>query len=279
MGLSVNPVRFHLPKRANLSLLIDNPLGGVDLLMHGQSRLHGWGTYTSPDQTLFFVRGFDPATQRFTYSVNSGFGATRQLGAFGRPVTATLALRFDIGPSRESQTLTQLLDRGRKNSEPRVTAAFLKGTYGSGGVVNPLSQLLRDGDQIHLDGAQADSLAAMNVLFTAALDSIWTAFSMHAAALPDKYDQGDAFAQYRRAREASVDLLVAIAPSVRQLLSNEQRRQLSPAVASFLDARYLAAIRSGTEGNSATGPFGSAAWVGAGGASTGVRTDVIRSQP
>jgi hypothetical protein len=279
MGLSLNSPRFHLPQRANVSLLIDNPLGGADLLLHGASRLHGWGTYASPDRTLYYVRGFDPATQRFRYSVNSRFGATTDLGAFGRPVTVTLAVRVDIGPARERQTLTQLLDRGRKNSETRATSALLKAAYGSGGIVNPLSQLLRDGDRIHLDGAQADSLAAMNVAFMAALDSIWSGFSERAAALPAEYDQSDVYTDYRRAREASVDHLILIAPRVTRLLTGEQTRQLSPTVARFLDPHYLAGIRAGTLGNSAAGPFGTAAWVTEGSTSTGIRTDVIRSRP
>ncbi len=39
-----------------------------------------------------------------------------------------------------------------------------------------------------------------------------------------------------------------MAPSLRGVLSAEQRRKLPPIVASHLDQRYLASIRSGTMG-------------------------------
>jgi hypothetical protein len=278
MGLSLNPVRFHLPQRASVGVLIDNPLAAADVLLHGENGLHGWGSYARPDPTLLFVQGFDQLTKQYRYGVNSNFGSTRQLGSFGRPITVTLTVRLDIGPSRERQTLTQLLDRGRTNAEPRVTEEYLKAAFGNGGIVNPLSQLLRDGDRIHLDGAQADSFATMNLAFTGALDSLWAEFAATAAAVPVRYDQGEVYARYRRARRASVDLLIAIAPRIKRILTAEQQRQLAPAVAMYLEPRYLAGIRSGSEGNSAAGPFGSAAWAVAGG--SGVqRVDIIRSRP
>ena len=153
-------------------------------------------------------------------------------------------------------------------------------TYdGNGGVVNPLSQLIRDGDKIHLDGPQADYVANMNLAFTGALDSVWTDFATYASLVPVGYNQGEVYAQYKRARRASIDLLIAIAPRIRRILTGEQQRLLSPAVASFLEPRYLAAIRDGSEGNSPAGPFGSAAWAGAGSTGTGQRTDIIRTRP
>jgi hypothetical protein len=259
--------------------VIDNPLGAADLLLHGADGLHGWGSYARPDQTLLFVRGFDAATREYRYAVNSNFGSTRQLGAFGRPVTATLTLRLDIGPSRERQGLTELLDRGRRNDQPRVSGALLKAMFGSGGFVNPLAQMLRDGERIHLDGAQADSLAAMNVALTGALDSVWTSFGSYAANLPDEYDQGEVYARYRQARRASDDVLIAMVPRIRRVLSDAQQRQLAPGVARYLDTRYLAAIRAGSEGNTTAGPFASGAWPAATSGGTGRRTDIIITRP
>jgi hypothetical protein len=84
------------------------------------------------------------------------------------------------------------------------------------------------------------------------------------ASLPERYDQGDAYARYTDARKASVDLLVRLAPVVRSLLSDEQRRKLPTIVASYLDTRYLAGIRSGTAGSTAAGAFGGG-FIGGGG--------------
>jgi hypothetical protein len=279
MAMTLNPLRFNLPQRATLGVVIDNPLGAADLMLHGADGLHGWGSYARPDQTLFVVRGFDAATRQYRYAVNGNFGSTRQLGAFGRPITATLTLRLDIGPSRERQGLTELLDRGRRNDQPRVSGALLKAMFGSGGFVNPLAQMLRDGERIHLDGAQADSLAAMNVALTGALDSLWTGFGSYAAAVPDEYDQGEVYARYRQTRRASVDVLIGMVPRIRRVLSDEQERQLAPGVARYLDTRYLAAIRAGSEGNTTAGPFASGAWPAATSGGTGRRTDIIITRP
>ena len=55
-----------IPDRATISLGIANPLTGIDALVHGSNNLHGWGAPSFTDPTLLFVRGFDPATQRYT---------------------------------------------------------------------------------------------------------------------------------------------------------------------------------------------------------------------
>src|SRR5437763_15852756 len=42
-----------------------------------------------------------------------------QFNAFRAPVTLTMQVRLDIGPSRERQQLTQMLDRGRTQQGQR----------------------------------------------------------------------------------------------------------------------------------------------------------------
>ncbi|MDQ3997619.1 MAG: hypothetical protein M3303_11475, partial [Gemmatimonadota bacterium] len=66
--------------------------------------------------------------------------------------------------------------------------------------------------------------------------------------------------QYIRARRATVDLLAKLGPRIKGLLTPEQRRKLPPFVASYLEPRYLASIRSGTGsftgGGMMMGPMG-----------------------
>jgi hypothetical protein len=257
LNVSFNPTKIRLPQRATLSFSVSNPLGAADLLLHGQNGLHGWGQQSFPDQTLLYVRGFDAANDRYRYEVNPRFGSTNpQFSPFRSPVTLTMSLRVDVGPSRERQTLTQQLDRGRRTPGQRANEAMLKAMYGNGGVLNPMAQLLRQSDTLELTGPQADSLATMNRAYTIRLDSIWSGVARYLAGMPDEYDQGEAYGRYKRAREASVDLLIALAPRIDELLTPEQRRKLPPLVASHLDRRYLAGIRSGTVGNTGGGVFG-----------------------
>jgi hypothetical protein len=249
LSLSFNPLKTHLPQRATLSFNVQNPLGGADLLLHGENKLRGWGQTPIPDQSLLFVRGFDRGAGRYKYEVNQRFGATNPaFTTIRQPVTLTASLRYDVGPTRERQTLTQQLDRGRRHAGNIAPEAQLKLQYGTGGILNPMATILRDQDTLKLSALQADSIASMNRRFTVRLDSIWAPIAKEFATLPKYYDHDAVYDRYRRAREASVDMLIGYAPAVNNILSADQRRRLPAIIAQSLDARYLASIRSGTAG-------------------------------
>jgi len=249
MSISFNPVKVKMPQRATLSFVVTNPLGAADLMLHGESHTHGWGQVTAPDTRLFFVRGFDPNSRAYHYEVNQRFGNTSQRASAVRtPVSITASLRIDLGPPRERQNLTQTLDRGRRIPGNKLSEPMLKAVYGSAGIVNPMDAILRDASTLRLTGPQADSVATMNRMYVVQLDSIWAPVAKYYASLPNGYDQDDAYRRYRRAREASVDLLVKIVPGIKSLLTADQRRKLPPLITAYLDSRYLAAVRSGTSG-------------------------------
>jgi hypothetical protein len=245
---SFNPVKVRLPWRANLSFQLSNPLGAVDLALHGENHLRGWGQTAYASNQLLFVRGFDPVAQRYLYDVNQRFGATSPSEtAIRAPIMLTTMLRLDIGPTRERQMLTQILDRGRSLSGQRAPATLLK-TFGSNGIVNPMAAILRAADTLALTQTQADSLAVLNRAYSLKMDSIWSPMASYLAALPARYDQDEAYNRYRAAREVSVDVLIGFAPILRSLLTSTQIRKLPTFVTPFLDTRYLASIRSGTAG-------------------------------
>jgi hypothetical protein len=270
MSLSFNPLKFRMPQRATLSLQVSNPLGAADMLFHGNNNLRGWGQFAFPDPNLLAVRGFDPATQRYKYDVNQRFGSTLPaLTAVRAPVTVTAMMRFDLGPTRERQALTQQLDRGRSLRGNKAPEPMLKAIYGGGGIPNPLSTILRQADTLELTGPQADSIATMNRRYVISLDSIWSPVAKYLAALPNNYNKDEAYSRYQRAREASVDMLIKVVPDIKRLLTPEQRRKLPAFIASYLDTRYLASIRSGTAGGG-NGPMMFPGGFGGGG---GVRID------
>ena len=268
LSFSFNPLKIRLPQRATLSFSVQNPLGAADLLLHGEDKLRGWGQTPFPDQSLLYVRGFDAASNKYRYEVNQRFGATNPaFTSFRNPVILTAQLRYDIGPTRERQQLTQQLDRGRRHSGQIAPEVLIKAQYGTGGVLNPMASILRDQDTLKLSALQADSLASMNRRFTVRLDSIWAPIAKDFANLPDDYQHDEVYARYRRAREASVDMLMKLAPAVKDLLSKEQQRQLPTFVAQVLDTRYLASVRSGTAGGAGGGVFnipGGGVFVGGG---------------
>lgn len=270
LSISLNPLKLRLPQRANLSFNVSNPLGAADLLLHGNDNLRGWGQPIFPDASLLYVRGFNPVTREYTYEVNQRFGATNpQFQQFRAPVTVSAMLRYDIGPTRERQVLTQALDRGRRTSGSKAPETLIKAQFGNGGVPNPLASILRDQDTLKLSSDQADSLATMNRRYIVRLDSIWAPVARQFANLPDGYDRDRVYWQYVKAREASIDMLRGYAPAVKQLLSDAQRRKLPPFIATALDDRYLKTIRSGTAGGGGgTMMLPGGAMMGAGGAQT-----------
>jgi hypothetical protein len=261
-----------MPQRTTISFQISNPLGAADLMFNEDDNLRGWGQIRQPEQALLYVRGFDPLTQRYTYEVNQRFGNTQPaLTATRNPVRVTAMIRMDLGPSREWQNLAMQLDRGRTLRGNKAPEAMLKAMYGTGGVPNPMATILRQADTLKLTGVQADSLATMNRSYVIRLDSIWAPVAKHFASLPDTYDKRDVQDRFVAARKASVDLLLKLSPVIKQLLTQDQLRKLPTFIASYLDPRYLAMIRSGTQG--AAAPFGFAGAemmmpVGAGGGPT-----------
>jgi hypothetical protein len=249
LTLSLNPTRVRMPQRATLSFQLSNPLGAADFLLHGDDKLHGWGQPFVPTTQLLFVRGFDATTRRYLYEVNQRFGSAAVTQMATRlPVTLTAMLRVDVGPTRERQALTSMLDRGRVASGQRLPEPLIKALYGTSAIVNPMAQILRQADTLALTPRQGDSLAVLNRAYAIALDSIWTPVAKYLAALPDRYDQGEAYDRYRAAREAMVDALIRLAPRIKSLLTADQWRRLPPTVIPYLDTRYLASVRSGTAG-------------------------------
>ncbi|MEP6491181.1 MAG: TonB-dependent receptor [bacterium] len=277
LTFSFNPIKVKMPQRATLSFQLSNPLGAADIIAHGNG-LHGWGQNAIPSGQLLYVRGFDANTNQYKYEVNQRFGSTAIGQTINRtPVRLTTMIRFDVGPTRERQSLTQMLDRGRSLSGQKAPEVMLK-AFGPIGITNPMAAILRQADTLELTPQQADSIAVLNRNFTIKLDSIWTPIAKYLAALPDNYDQGEAYDRYRIARETSVDGLITLAPTVKSLLTDEQMRKLPTFITPFLDRRFLASVRSGTAGTGLGMIMGGGmnAGFGAGGPGAGGGQTIIR---
>jgi len=131
--ISVNPLLFG--SRAGryvsrLNIAIDNPLGGLDELLHG-GHLRGWGNPAAPDPTLYQVRGFDPSARRFTYQVNPRFGDSRPANtALRTPFRVSVEARLNLSTPVAQQQLHRFLSAGRNgNPGKRLTVADLKRRY------------------------------------------------------------------------------------------------------------------------------------------------------
>ena len=254
LNVSFNSLKIGLPQRANLNLQIANPLNGLDRLINGEAGLKGWGANPSPSGQLLFVRGFDVASNSFKYEVNERFGSTRpaQTTLRSTPMSITMTMSIDVGPTREQQQLLQQLDRGRSRAGNKPSLQQLRGTATSG-IINPMQQLLQQSDTLKLTRKQADSLATLNRYFVLRSDSIWNPVTTFLSQLPDKYSHDDAYGRYRDAREQTVDMLIKFGPGIKSLLTPAQIRILPASLVGFLDKRTLQGLRSGTAGGNQFG--------------------------
>ena len=245
VNVTLDRAKFRMPQRAAISFSLSNPLGAADLLVNGSGHLRGWGQSASPDQSLLYVRGFDPSTNRYQYEVNQRFGATRpQFLTLRSPVVLTASIRYDLGPTRERQSLVQMVRAGRSQPGSRAPDVAFR-SFGVNGIPNPMTTILRQQDSLRLTSLQADSIAVMNRRYTYRTDSLWAPVGRSLAALPTTFDEHVAYDRWLAARHAQVDMLMQMAPAIDALLTKEQKRKLPASTLSMLDRRYLASIRDG----------------------------------
>jgi hypothetical protein len=256
LNITIDRAKFRVPNRAAISFSLSNPLGAADLALNGSQHLKGWGQNALPDQSLLYVRGFDAQSKRYSYEVNQRFGATRpQLLTLRSPVILTTSMRWDLGPMRERQSLTDQLRFGRSVSGARYSEAMFR-SMGTNSVFSPMGSILRQQDSLRLTAEQADSIAAMNRRYTYRSDSLWAPVARYLAKLPKEYDAGEAWDRFLDARRAQIDLLMQMGPAIRELLTAEQRRKLPQYITNMLDTRYLISIRNGTGTYAGGGGFG-----------------------
>ena len=214
LTIGLNPQKLRLPQRVNLAFYVNNAFGAADLLLHGEKNRRGWGQAFTPDQSLLFVRGFDAARKAFRYDVNPRFGATSLRQTVNRnPVVLTAQVRVDVGFARERQLLTQSLDRGRARAGAKPNDQAIRGMSTTLIPPNPMALILAQGDSLGSRASRPTVSRRSTSSTPARLDSIWTPVATYLAALPLTYDREAAYQRYREAREASVDVLIRLAPT------------------------------------------------------------------
>ena len=201
-GLVIGPQLLH-SRRTTLTINLANPLGGLDQLLHGNN-LRGWGGPALPDRTLYTVRGFDPAHDRFVYDLNQRFGSTSASASTLRaPFRITLDVGVDIAPSLPDQMLDRWLRPGRAGHEgTRITSDELVRRFQTT-VPDPFAELLQQSDSLLLTDAEVKALQAVDAHYRAHVGASWRSLADYLAALPDHYDFASAS---RRTDEATDEL-------------------------------------------------------------------------
>jgi hypothetical protein len=245
ISIRVNAQRVWLPPRTNISLTLSNPLAAADLLLHGDNNLRGWGQRVNPDQSLLYVRGFDPATNRYKYEVNQRFGSTTLAQTTARePARLSLVVSYDLGPPRDWQSFQMRLMPGRSQPGNKVTEAQLR-SFSTGIVINPMARILTAADTLKLSRVQADSIAKLSRGYTLFIDSLWVPTAKYMAELGEQYTRGQAQERFVEVRNLAIDYLLTVGPNVRSMLTRGQQRILPQQISLYLEPRFLENLRNG----------------------------------
>jgi hypothetical protein len=179
---------LHMP-RADVTLNLTNPLGGLDQLLHGEDHLHGWGTAAAPDRMLYSVRAFDAAANRYQYILNPRFGSTSpSSNTLRAPFRLTLDVQVDIARSMPEQQLDRWLRPGRAGRPGvKLTATEFIRRY-QRTVPDPYGELLQQGDSLLLAEVQIKQIEVTRAAYRNRVDAMWTTLGNYLGSLPDTYD-------------------------------------------------------------------------------------------
>lgn len=200
--VSVSNETLRALRITNISINFSNPLAGIDQLVHGSDKMHGWGSSNAPDPVLYSVRSFNSTTRQFQYVVNSRFGSAIASNTIGRaPFRLTLDIAMDLGKPEAVQQLNQWLKPGRAgNASPKLSAADLKKRY-ERNVPDPFKLVLQETDSLLVNRAQVEALLRAQTPYRAKMDSLWTALASDMAALGDHYNDAAAL----KRQESAID--------------------------------------------------------------------------
>ena len=225
ISLMLDSYRLGLGNRGSLTIFLNNALGGVDRLFHGEEHRHGWGEPSIPDPRLLTVTGFDADARRFEYAVNPRFGsATAGHFLSSNPFRVTLDLRLYVGPDREQEQIRYILKAVRNSNDGRVDERELTlalQSMASTPVLRDIGGIGFRADSLHLSDMQLDSLDALKESHQAARDSIYAELARFIVSHGGS-DNDQVHEAWRSSIRASMWKEFETAMRVRALLSPEQ---------------------------------------------------------
>jgi hypothetical protein len=210
MALIVAPQLPRLGRRLEIQANFSNVPAALDQLFHGKSNVHGWGQSPRVENSLLYVRGFDPITNNFKYEVNEQFGQKTQRFTQYRPFELTLQARVLLNPQNLGGGLGALAGGGGRGGGPGGFGGGFGGGGGPGGfggrggggaqpfnaetmvaraLSNPVANIMLRRDSLGLSDAQMAQLQviadSLDVQLKPVVDSLRSAIQSQASAATD----------------------------------------------------------------------------------------------
>ncbi len=160
--------------RVRSNVYLENVLGGVDQLLHGDD-LRGWGAQARPDPVLLIPRGFDATAKRYRYDVNPRFADTRPgRTLFRNPFRISLDFQIDLSVAYPLQQLRRALEpiRGPNNSWIDRGADSLAAFYLSR-TSDIYKALLEESDSLFLTNTQMAQLRHADSAYSAEVRALY----------------------------------------------------------------------------------------------------------
>jgi hypothetical protein len=173
-------------KMLDMSVYLDNVLGGVDQMLHGAAGMHGWGSSPVPDPVLLVPRGFNAAARTFAYDVNPRFAETRPTFTNQRtPFRITLDFHAKLSTDFELQRLRRAMEPVKqakgweRRSADSLAAFYLRETS------DIFRALIDESDSLFLRTDQIAGLRSADSVYSARVRGVYGPLSRYLAQFAD----------------------------------------------------------------------------------------------
>ena len=227
-----------LPKvvydKFDVSVYLDNVLGGVDQVLHGANGLRGWGANPMPDPVLLVPRGFDAAKKTFTYDVNPRFAETRPSLINQRtPFRITLDFRAKLSTNYDLQKLRRAMEPvKRRTGWERRTADSLTAFY-LDETSDIFRALLSESDSLFLRNDQIAGLRQADSIYSDRVRGVYIPLGRYLAQFADGAAPPAALDTVRAA-QARYWTIFWEQPEIADSLLTSSQRSLMPVLENML---------------------------------------------
>ncbi len=221
----VPPLRMRLRDHAvSSAVYFQNPLGGLDQLLHGAQGLRGWGAQHAPDPVLLLPRSFDADRQAFAYDVNPRFGGAHATRALARtPFRVSVDFSIDLAVPYNVQSLRRALEPVRTaGAWQRRSADSIASFYARRRAGNLFRMVLSESDSLLLTQAQIGRLRAGDSMYVRQIRTLYRPLGAMLAPLADGTANAEALAQVSAAEAAHQQFFWASVEEVSRILGNGQ---------------------------------------------------------
>ncbi|MEO7998437.1 MAG: carboxypeptidase-like regulatory domain-containing protein, partial [Gemmatimonadaceae bacterium] len=174
-----------LKRRLNTNVFFDNPLGGLDQLLHGSDGLRGWGTQAYADPTLLVTKGFDANAKQFKYDVNPRFGDTRGSRTLARsPFKITIDFSVDLSVNYDLQQLRRALEPVKVGSNWEKRSLDSLAAFYISNSSNIHKMLLAESDSLFLSKAQIATIRHNDSTFSQGVRDLYRPLADYLYTIP-----------------------------------------------------------------------------------------------